>query len=407
MNAPALQRALVEHLKQEGHLRSPLVEAAFQTVPRHLFLPQVPLEEAYEDEAIPTKKLDGKAISSSSQPAIMAIMLEQLGLAPGQRVLEIGAGTGYNAALMAHMVGPAGQVIALDIEEDIVQAAQKHLTAAGVSNVRVVCADGGYGWPEAAPYDRLILTVGARDILPTWREQLKPDARLVLPLALPGMQLSAAFLSAPDHLVSISLVDCGFMMLRGEWAEADPVARLGPEPGLSLTHSTPAALEADALYAFLTGPSQDWPTGLHTTPPELWGGLLPWLGRYAPDRCTLTVESPLTNFVNPPCLMGQPEKGCMAPGVLGENGLGFLVCADASRSGAPVELWVRQYGPDPAPAQHLLGYVRAWETAGRPTTHRLRIRAYPVDTPLTLSSDVFVVTRRWTRFVLDERPPLV
>lgn len=407
MNAPALHQALVEHLKREGHLRSPSIEAAFRTVPRHLFLPQISLNAAYQDEAIPTKQVEGKAVSSSSQPAIMAIMLEQLGLAPGQRVLEIGAGTGYNAALMAHIVGPTGQIIALDIDEDIVQAAREHLAAAGYSNVQVMCADGGMGWPEAAPYDRIILTVGARDILPAWRAQLKPDGRLVLPLSLPGTQQSAAFLPAPDHLVSVSLVDCGFMMLRGEWAEADPVLPLGPEPGLSLTHPTPTTLDGKALFTFLTGPAQDWPTGLHTTPPELWGGLLPWLGRHAPDRCTLTVERPLAYLPTPPCLMGQPDRGCLAPGLLSENGLGFLVYPNEWRWGTPIELRVRQFGPDPAPAQRLLNHVRAWEAAGRPTTARSRIRAYPIGMAIELPPEAFVVSRRWTRFVLDERPPAV
>src|SRR5689334_7832237 len=102
--APELQHSLVEYLKQGGHLPSPSVEAAFRAVPRHLFLPDLELEKVYQDEAIPTKLQDEIPISSSSQPTIMAIMLEQLRLKPGQRVLEIGAGTGYNAALIAHIV---------------------------------------------------------------------------------------------------------------------------------------------------------------------------------------------------------------------------------------------------------------------------------------------------------------
>jgi protein-L-isoaspartate(D-aspartate) O-methyltransferase len=92
---------LVVRLKAGGSLRTAAVEAAFRSVPRHVFLPDVGVTDVYTDRAFPTKHADGRPISSSSQPAIMAIMLEQLGLQPGQRVLEIGAGTGYNAALMA------------------------------------------------------------------------------------------------------------------------------------------------------------------------------------------------------------------------------------------------------------------------------------------------------------------
>ena len=102
VNTEALRTALVETLRARGRLQSPAIAAAFAQVPRHLFVPDVSLDEASRDTFIATKRQpDGEVISSSSQPEIMAIMLEQLDLRPGQRVLEIGAGTGYNAALLA------------------------------------------------------------------------------------------------------------------------------------------------------------------------------------------------------------------------------------------------------------------------------------------------------------------
>src|SRR5689334_12849024 len=171
-DAPALHRALIDALVRRQAIKGPRVEAAFRAIPRHLFLPDVPLAEAYRNEAIPTKLADGEAISSSSQPEMMAIMLEQLALEPGLRVLEIGAGTGYNAALMAHIVGEMGQVVTVDIDEDLVEDAREHLRATGFEQVQVVCADGGYGYPELAPFDRIILTVGAPDITPAWWAQL-------------------------------------------------------------------------------------------------------------------------------------------------------------------------------------------------------------------------------------------
>src|SRR2546425_11884958 len=112
----------------------------------------------------PFAAIDGEAVSSSSQPEIMATMLEQLGLEPGLRVLEIGAGTGYNAALMAHVVGETGTLTSMDIDDDIVDGARAHLDAAGQSRVRVVLGEGGLGYPAGAPYDRIILTVGAWDV---------------------------------------------------------------------------------------------------------------------------------------------------------------------------------------------------------------------------------------------------
>src|SRR3989442_13842516 len=172
-DAPALHRALVDALVRRGAITDSRVEAAFRAVPRHLFLPRVPLEEVYRDQAIPTKTINGEAVSSSSQPEIMATMLEQLGLAPGHRVLEVGAGTGYNAALMAHLVGAGGEVTTIDLDEDTVDGARAHLASAGFDRVRVVLGDGALGYPDAAPFDRIILTVGAWDLAPAWRAQLR------------------------------------------------------------------------------------------------------------------------------------------------------------------------------------------------------------------------------------------
>jgi len=125
-----------------GCITSPHVAEAFRTVPRHLFTPGVALEKVYSDSSIPTKRADGKLVSSSSQPAVMAIMLEQLQLQPGHRILEIGAGTGFNAGLMAHLVGKSGQLMTVDIDEDIVEGARDHLSSAGLDNVKVICGDG-------------------------------------------------------------------------------------------------------------------------------------------------------------------------------------------------------------------------------------------------------------------------
>jgi protein-L-isoaspartate(D-aspartate) O-methyltransferase len=170
-DAAALHQALVDGLVSGRSITSPRLEAAFRAVPRHLFLPGIPLEEVYRDQFIVTKRLDGEPVSSSSQPQIMATMLEQLALEPGQRVLEIGAGTGYNAALLAHLVGDAGQVVTVDIDEDLVERAQAHLATAGCLRVRAVSGDGGLGYAADAPYDRIILTVGAWDVTPAWRRR--------------------------------------------------------------------------------------------------------------------------------------------------------------------------------------------------------------------------------------------
>jgi protein-L-isoaspartate(D-aspartate) O-methyltransferase len=221
---------LVDELRVAGRLRSAAVEEAFRAVPRHLFLPEVPLARAYADEAVAVQAVDGVTTSSASQPSMMAIMLDQLDLRPGHRVLEIGAGTGYNAALMARIVGPAGAVVAVDIDPDLVESAARHLADAGVDGVELVCADGALGFGPSAPYDRIVLTVGSGDVRPEWVAQLAPGGRLLLPLAVRGTQLSVALdLGADGVLRSDSASRCAFVRLRGVGAAAEPGVQVGDE----------------------------------------------------------------------------------------------------------------------------------------------------------------------------------
>src|SRR5918999_4098805 len=140
MDAERARTRMVDALREAGRLRSASVEEAFRAVPRHLFLPGLAVAEAYTDEAVAVQFTDGVATSSASQPSMMAIMLEQLDLRPGHRVLEIGAGTGYNAALIARIVGPSGAVTAVDIDEDLVDRAAVHLASARVNSVELVAA---------------------------------------------------------------------------------------------------------------------------------------------------------------------------------------------------------------------------------------------------------------------------
>lgn len=140
---------MVDQLIKWGSLRTPRVEAAMRAVPRHVFVSDAPIEAAYAHDGVVTHPgADGRPRSMASAPAIVAQMLEQLDVQPGHRVLEIGAGTGYNAALLAHLAGPDGDVRTIDIDEDVVDAARSGLADAGYGNVHVVCGDGEYGHPR-------------------------------------------------------------------------------------------------------------------------------------------------------------------------------------------------------------------------------------------------------------------
>ena len=142
---------MVAHLRERGSLTDPRVAAVLGRVPRHVFVPGVDLSEAYADEAIVTRYRDGWPVSSASQPAMVAAMLEQLRPPEGGSVLEIGAGTGYNAALLSALVGVSGRVVSIDIDPEVAEEARGHLAQAGAGDVEVICGDGAQGGPAVPP----------------------------------------------------------------------------------------------------------------------------------------------------------------------------------------------------------------------------------------------------------------
>ncbi len=249
--AQALHDEMVRRLVSQGDFRTSGVEAAFRTVPRHLFLPGVPLEVVYGGEAVVTHRApSGVPTSSSSMPSIMALMLEQLDVQPGHRVLEIGTGTGYNAALLAVLAGSEGGVTTIDLDEAIVREGREHLDAAGYPTAHTVRGDGWLGVLEQAPYDRIEATVGIWDLSPCWVAQLRDGRRVVVPLWLAaGAQASVAFRKEGERLHSVTVEPCGFMRLRGP--HAGPEAFV-PVQGWLVSLDEPSAGRVAALAALLS-----------------------------------------------------------------------------------------------------------------------------------------------------------
>jgi protein-L-isoaspartate(D-aspartate) O-methyltransferase len=410
----ALHQGLIDQLKHRGLILTPAIENAFRMVPRHLFLPQVALEEVYSDEAIATKSLDERVVSSSSQPAIMAIMLEQLQLAPGQRVLEIGAGTGYNAALIAQIIGETGQVVTIDIDEDIVEDARKHLVAAGFDRVQVVWADGFHGYPDVAPYDRIILTVNASDLAPAWLEQLSPDGRIVLPLSVNGPQVSVAFVRVGDHWESDSLSGCGFVGLRGVLAEPGTHMAL-PGCRATLHFMGQRAVDAQEVCQWLRGAYQDTILPLQVNYHELYYGLNFWMSLKEPLFCGLTAPDVPDEPGFVPVLLHYTGKSATVStwGLLGEEGFSALLrdpayveSADSSWYPLAFPLWIRSFGLDRTLADRLREHITDWNLAGRPDERHLHVLAYPVEgSPVYDETDkrTTVVTKQWMRFIFRWR----
>lgn len=225
-----LHRKMVDDLMQRGCLRSEAVREAFDSVPRHSFLPETPVEVVYRRGAIPI--LVGKAgvpLSASSDPEVMASMLEALQVGRGHRVLEVGAGSGFNAALLAEITGKDGQVATVDIDDRVTRLARAHLSVAGYGSVRVLTRDGWLGAEELAPFDRLEVTVGVRDISPHWTSQLaNKEGVMVLPLSIrAGLCMAMAFRRIGHSLEANGGFECGFLPMRGPNASEDSEERVG------------------------------------------------------------------------------------------------------------------------------------------------------------------------------------
>jgi len=238
--------AYVDDVKARAPIRSEAVERAFRRAERHRLLelfysydqergeydeiridPGNPstehLKKVYSDSALATRVSGGLPSSSTSQPTLVAQMLELLELTPGQRVLEVGAGTGYNAVLMQEIVGEVGHVTTIDIQEDVVAQTRRLLQAAGYDRIEVIARDGALGCAENAPYDRIIATVGCPDISLNWADQLAEGGFMLIPLQHGGegfnplVRIWREGERVRGELVGLS----GFMSIQGELA-AEP-----------------------------------------------------------------------------------------------------------------------------------------------------------------------------------------
>jgi protein-L-isoaspartate(D-aspartate) O-methyltransferase len=203
-------RELVSILKKRGIIKSKLVEKAFLTVPRHLFVPKEYIDNAYDDTPLPTLK--GQTIS---QPSIVALMLEELDLRPNQKVLEIGAGSGWNASLIANIVKP-GKVITVEIDKDVAEFAKNNIMKTGIDNVIIIEGDGSLGYEKEAPYDRIIITASCKDVPEPLFQQLKNGGKLIAPVGDVYSQILTLF-EKNKKIKAKEILPCIFVPLRGKY----------------------------------------------------------------------------------------------------------------------------------------------------------------------------------------------
>ncbi|MFB7739031.1 methyltransferase, FxLD system [Streptomyces sp. NPDC056112] len=286
-----LRDRLTDRLLAAGHIRTPSVEHAFRTVPRHAFAPEVSAEKAYADDTIPTRHApDGRVSSSVSAPWLQADMLEAARLRPGHRVLEIGSG-GFNAALAAELTGPTGTVTTVDIDAAVTEHTTRFLKATGYDRVRVVTADAEHLPPEVVPaggFDAVIVTVDTWDL--PWLGLVADGGRLVAPLRIHQYVWSIGFTKHADALVSDEpLTVCGFVPMQGAGAW-NSHRRTIPGRGIHLAFEDGTPLPVEQLAPAFDTPASEVRTHVTVGGEEPFDSLTLYLAGALPGFCRLSVD---------------------------------------------------------------------------------------------------------------------
>jgi protein-L-isoaspartate(D-aspartate) O-methyltransferase len=207
------ERMVAEQLEARG-IQDPRVLDAMRRVPRHLFVEASLQERAYDDNPLPIGERQ-----TISQPYMVAIMTEALGVRPGARLLEVGTGSGYQAAVLAEL---GAHVITLERIPLLAERARRILGALGYGNVRVEVADGTLGWAAGAPYDGILVAAGAPGIPRPLVQQLGEGGGLVLPMGEDDLQSLVRLRRGPGGLVEEYLGECRFVKLLGCYGWEEP-----------------------------------------------------------------------------------------------------------------------------------------------------------------------------------------
>lgn len=214
MNFAIARRLMVERQVKGRGVSDPLVLAAMLQVPRHLFVEEALQGQAYGDFPLPIG-----AKQTISQPYMVGLMTEALRLHGGEKVLEVGTGSGYQAAVLARI---AGRVYTLERIPELARRARRVLDGQGASNVNLRVTDGTFGWEEEAPFDAILVTAGAPAIPELYRRQLAVGGRLVIPVGSRGSQtLVRLTRRGEDQFEEERLTECRFVPLVGRhgWEE--------------------------------------------------------------------------------------------------------------------------------------------------------------------------------------------
>ncbi|WP_328837694.1 methyltransferase, FxLD system [Streptomyces europaeiscabiei] len=368
------------------------IEQAMRIVRRDLHLPGLDPAAAYTNRAVTIKDNPNGplALSCASVPSTVAMMLAQLDPQPGDHILEIGAGTGYNAALLAELVGPDGQITTIDIDPGVALHARQALNRTGYEHVRVMERDGLKGAPENAPYTRMIATVGLWDVPATWWQQLADGGRLVLPLRWRGQTRSVALTRHGDTLVSDDMELCGFVPIIGQHGERTTELANGT---VRLHQDQPVA--PDQLAEVFSTPLTELWSQARVGNEETFDGI--WLRATASDDTVCRIEvtkQALENGVRRPAIPGR------SPALVSGSSLAYLIAErDSADLERPSRLGAAGYGPDAILlARNLIGYITDWSTDRAAVPH---MAIHPASTSDSELPKGHVIDKEDSRIVLS------
>src|SRR6266511_1015585 len=384
------QQQLLEHT-QYIYDETPISEAtqqAFLQLPRHVFIKRYRnwgtkkwhevseenfaqhLSTLYANRPLILFGNDDDNIPSTiSQPSFVLRMLDMLQLRPGHTVFELGAGSGWNAALMGHLVGPEGHVYSLEIIPEVAKMAMDTIATLGIKNVHIIAADGGEGYAAQAPYDRAIFAAGAYDLPHHFYEQMKDGGLSLLVVKNVGGRDNLFLLrKTADHFESLESMPCGFVQLTGKYkiGSLEPIA----------VETLPAWLELQHKEISKT--------------PFWWGGK----GKEGFVWRTLGIRSFL-GITEPFFRAFKTERGEERArekhyfGLWDQEHRSLVLAKDD---------WLMAYGSALA-KERLLQKIRQWVDLGMPSATSFTLRVYPRDVPLIAGEHQWIVTRGESKFL--------
>jgi protein-L-isoaspartate(D-aspartate) O-methyltransferase len=389
-SAEKYQRQLLEQAKAI-YQETPLSEAtqkAYLETPRHQFVRryrqwgvkewseanEANLEEhlatLYSDRALVLFGDDDNEVPSTiSQPSFVLRMLDMLQLERGQKVFELGAGSGWNAALMGNLVAPDGCVYSLELIPEVAQRADATMKELGIKNVNVIEGDGGEGYAAGAPYDRAIFTAGAYDLPHPFFEQIKEGGLFLVVIKSEGGGDTLVLLrKEPDHFESIDSMACGFVQMKGKY-------------------------QLDSLKPIPLEDLPEWPDlkdKLIHTRPFWWGGKgkedFPW--RTLGVRSYLGITEPTFRAFK----MKRPE------GQIRERHYFGLWDQEQKSLVIAKDDLLLTYG-NPTAEERLLNALERWIKLGMPSAASFALKIYPVDFTLTANENEWIVKRQESQFL--------